>query len=148
MRNGRPVGIRPGSEVAIIVDGNACSAAWIPIRQSPNDVYLSEGGGGVIDPRFIIQVVQPRSGRILYTTRGGWLTALGEEEEEESREREERDRIDQKRERDDLPPSSNRRPEAPPNPPKGSSSNESLQWDLRRKPMSIKSDQLANATKG
>ena len=73
--HGRPVGIRPGSEVVIMVDGNACSSAGIQIRRSANDVYLAEGINGTIDPQYITQVFEPRAGEILYTNREGWANS-------------------------------------------------------------------------
>ena len=43
----RPVGIRPGSEVGIIIDGDRCTADGMAICESSNRVTLTEGINGI-----------------------------------------------------------------------------------------------------
>ena len=73
MLDSRPVGIRSGSQVAVVIDGDQCVADGIEILESANKVVLTEGIEGTLPPAYITQVYELDSGRILYTQRGGWL---------------------------------------------------------------------------
>ena len=114
LKNGRPSGTRYGSEAVIVVDGDLCVREEIKIFRSENNVYLSEGTNGVIGPRFISRIIDARSGQTVYTRTHGWL----EDETSEG--------IQKGKDRSggvsEIKPQHNE--------PKGSSSRESLMWDI------------------
>ena len=66
MMNSKPVGIRHGSQVAILVGGNLCEADGIPIYQAANRVVLTEGRNGVLPPKYITQAYEIETGRVLF----------------------------------------------------------------------------------
>ena len=55
------------------------------MRRSADDVYLSEGMGGVIEPCFITQVFRPYDGEILFTKEEGWFTSIEDRKERRRR---------------------------------------------------------------
>ena len=73
LQDGRPVGVRPGSEVIVVVDVDACKREGIPILRSANNVFLSECHNGSIAPRFITQVFRAKNREVLYTNATGWI---------------------------------------------------------------------------
>ena len=84
MVNNRHVGLRPGSEVAVAIDGNQCEAEGMRFFKAANGVILDEGFGGLIPKTYISKVYQLRDGKILYTRPGGriggnWKGRGGEE---------------------------------------------------------------------
>ena len=73
MLDSRPVGIRHGSEVSIVVGGNRCISDGVISYESANRVMPTEGFNGVIPPDYIAQAYMLGSGRILFTRPGGRL---------------------------------------------------------------------------
>ena len=73
MINGRPVGIRNGSDVVVAVGGNRCDRVGIVFYESANRVISKEGIHGVAPSDYIDQAYVGQYGRLLYTRPGGWL---------------------------------------------------------------------------
>ena len=83
MVNARPVGIRPGSEAIVVIDGDLCVSDDITIYESANHVMLTEGVDGILHARYIPQAFETATGKILYSQSEGWLGEQGEVEESE-----------------------------------------------------------------
>ncbi|KAM8793764.1 tRNA 2'-phosphotransferase 1 [Eudromia elegans] len=66
-------GIRPDSEIAILIDGPAALAAGIPFFRSANGVILTPGDAtGCLPPRFFLRVLQLRPHRCELPLDGAW----------------------------------------------------------------------------
>ena len=80
--NNRPTGIRPGSEVAVVIGGEQCVKDGMRFFQPANGVRSAEGFEGRIPRTYITTVYVLSTGRTLYTRQDGW----GEEVEESDQE--------------------------------------------------------------
>ena len=83
MVNSRPMGIRPGSEAVIVIDGDLCVSDGIVIYESANNVVLAEGGNGKLPSCYIAQAYELANGNALYNQDEGWLGEEGGEESED-----------------------------------------------------------------
>ena len=77
----RPVGLRPGSEVDVVIDGNQCGYEGVIFYRSDNGAILTECFEGKIPKNYIGQVYQLRDGKLLYTRPGRWIDATNQEED-------------------------------------------------------------------
>ena len=71
LANGRPDGIRPGSEVGTVIHGGECAAGGMGRYKAAKRVVMTKGFDGVIPGGFIIQFFLTRNGRILRTRPSG-----------------------------------------------------------------------------
>ncbi|KAM6307738.1 tRNA 2'-phosphotransferase 1 [Podargus strigoides] len=64
-------GMRPDSEIAIVIDGPRALADGIPFFRSANGVILTPGGpGGCLPPKYFLRVLQLRPHRCLLPLEG------------------------------------------------------------------------------
>ena len=80
MENNRPSGIRAGSEVVVVIDGNQCEHEGVIFYMSANGAILTEGFEWKERKNYISQVYQLRNGKIVYTQPGGWIDDMDMED--------------------------------------------------------------------
>jgi len=66
-------GLRYTSEVGIIVDARKCQHDGIVFHRSSNNVVLTAGAHGILDPKYIERIVDLSSGEVMYNSSDGWL---------------------------------------------------------------------------